>query len=293
MGMGKTRLAASIYLSKWPESSDTFKTMRGALDSIARALGNDEEESHMTYSFHELRHETLRSVPAKLSESGGKNGRPLGMHTVNKLLAALRGVLDVAWRLGQIPDEEYRKIKIENIAGSTLAAGRALSSAEVDTILDNLSKIPPRDAAIIAVLCAYGVRRVEIVRMRQNNFDPTTGRMIAHGKRNKERSIPIPARWRDIVASWWTTLKPREFAFAEDGKPLTRRQISYVVEQFYKTAGVNKFTPHDLRRTFVTRICESADIAIAQRLAGHVSSDVTARYDRRGEEAEDKAVKGL
>ncbi len=283
--------AAEVYLSKWPASGDTYKTMRGALDCVARVLGG---KNAKTFAWGDVRYETARSVPAKLTEAGGAKGKPLGMHTVNKLLAAFRGVLETAWRRGDLPSEAYRAIKIENIAGHTLAAGRALSAAEVDVIEASLEKVPPQNAAIVAVLSAYGLRRVELVRLRTENFDLGTGRIVAHGKRNKERSIPIPTRWRQVVEAWWATLAPKAFAFAsKDGRPLTRRQVAYVVEKFYKVAGVKKFTSHDLRRTFITRICETSDIGIAQRLAGHVSSDVTARYDRRGEAAEDKAVKGL
>lgn len=270
---------AEVYLSKWSEETDTYKTMKRALNRIAKVLGGKDAES---FDWHKLRFEETRGVAARLKTA------KLGPASINKHLTALRGVLDVAWRSEDLPDKAYRKIEIENVRGDGEKAGRALEPAELDAVESCLGQLSPHDAALIAVLAGAGLRRVEATKLRKRDYNPQTGRLTAKGKGDKIREVPVGDRWRKYIEAWCDIVLTRELF------PISRRQVSLVVQRFCVENDLKRFTPHDLRKTFATHICRVSDIAIAQRLLGHANINTTATiYDRRGVEAEDEAVKGL
>ena len=55
------------------------------------------------------------------------------------------------------------------------------------------------------------------------------------------------------------------------------------IDVHIKAAGVEHFTPHDLRRTYVGDQLEAGhDLVKVQKAAGHSDPKMTAKYDRRG-----------
>jgi len=270
-----TKNPAIVYLSRWAEGSDTHATMRTALDQIALLLGGGR---HDTFPWHELRFEDVRGVPAKLSTF-----KP---NTINNRLAALRGVLETAKDMGLMSELDFLRIKIKNVRGKAIGAGRALSDDEKQRIVDGLASLELHDAALISVLLGAGARRVEAISVKRDDYNSQTGRILLYGKGKKERSVPVGVNWRAPIEMLRATMVKNEIMF-----PLTRRQVSYAIDRICDQLDMEKFTPHDLRRSFGTHICKVADVAVAQRLLGHSDVKTTLLYDRRGKEAEDDALK--
>ena len=78
----------------------------------------------------------------------------------------------------------------------------------------------------------------------------------------------------------------------QDG--LTAQTVYDVLARRADQAGVKKFSPHDLRRTFAGDLLDAgADLATVQKLMGHANANTTAGYDRRDARAKKDAVNKL
>ena len=74
-------------------------------------------------------------------------------------------------------------------------------------------------------------------------------------------------------------------------KHMTPKTIYSMLAKRGSEAGVKSFSPHDMRRTFVSDLLDAgADITTVSKMAGHANVTTTARYDRRPEEAKRKAA---
>jgi site-specific recombinase XerD len=289
------RHPAAVYLARLAPGSR--RTMSEALNTIAGLLtsyGCDMQ----ALDWSALRYQHTAAVRALLADL-------YAPATANKMLAALRGVLQEAWRLGQMDAEEYRRAAdLPSIRGTTLPRGRALSHNELRTLFTTCAADPSpagkRDAALLAILYGCGLRRSEVVALDVGDYEPETGAVrVRAGKGNKARLSYASAGSRTAIEVWLhlrgDTPGPLFCPINKGGKVTMRRISDQAVRKVLlkraAESGVSAFSPHDLRRTMIGDLLDAgADIATVQKLAGHANVTTTARYDRRGESAKRKAA---
>jgi site-specific recombinase XerD len=70
--------------------------------------------------------------------------------------------------------------------------------------------------------------------------------------------------------------------------------IYSILERRCLEAEIDKVSPHDCRRTYITNLLANGnDLASVAKLAGHKSVETTAIYDRRGLESLREAAESL
>ncbi len=201
--------------------------------------------------------------------------------------------------------EDYRRaVDVRNVKGSTLPRGRALSTGEITALfhvcMEDETAAGPRDAAIMAVLYAGGLRRAEAIGLDLGDYNPEDGALtVRAGKGNKARIVYATNGSKEAIEAWLSVRGaesgPLLYRIRRGGhlvaERLTPQAILHVLTKRRKEAEVKAFSPHDLRRSFISDLLDAgADIATVQKLAGHASPTTTSRYDRRGERVKKKAA---
>lgn len=290
----------AVYLSRLTAPLSR-STMSQALDVVAGIVSNGTMGAR-EFPWGSLRREHVQAVRAELLQAR----RPA---TVNKILSALRGVLEEAEGLGLIPLDDYRRAigAIKNVKGETLPAGRSLSTMEISSLAtvchEDVSLAGARDGALLALLFVVGLRRAEAVSLdfEDVNLDEGTVRVV-HGKGRKERLLPIDNGGLHALQGWararGSAPGPFLLPVQKNGVAILRRMTAQSVYMALRKrasqARVSSFSPHDLRRSFASELLDrGADIVTVQKLMGHSSPTTTARYDRRGEATKRAAVKLL
>jgi site-specific recombinase XerD len=293
------RNPAAVYLAGLaPSSRDT---MRRALNVIARMVGGDAAD-YLGIPWQQLHFQHTAAIRSELATRYSHT-------TANRMLSALRGVLKAAWKLGQMTADEYQTVaSIEHVIGETVPAGRSVPSGELAALLNTCGQDAAgiRDAAIVAVLYGCGLRRAELVNLdlahyeRQSGLLSTGSRLLVHGKRNKQRYVPILDGAARALADWLAVRGDAAGPLFQvvgnrnRGGRMTTQAVYAMLKARATAAGVASLSPHDLRRTFVGDLLDAgADIVTVQKLAGHSSVETTARYDRRDEKAKTAAVNRL
>ena len=116
---------ARVYLARLAPGSR--RAQAGALEAIARLLSADQVGAE-ALPWAELRYQHTQAARTALA------GR-YAPATANRMLAALRGVLREAWRLGQLGAEELaRATDLATVHGFRLPAGREVTPGELSTL---------------------------------------------------------------------------------------------------------------------------------------------------------------
>ncbi len=284
---------AAVYLSGLGAGS--VRTMRQALNTMAAILTDGECDLY-SLDWAALRYQHTAALRSALAQKYAPT-------TANKMLAALRRVLKEANRLGLMSGEDYaRAADVADIRVTQMLRGRALSRQEIAVLMkacaDDSSPAGDRDAALIAILRG-GLRRSEVVALEVKDFDPDTGALIVRqGKGGKDRTAYLPSGSIAAVNDWLSIRGTEPGALlcpvhqnVIKIRHLTDQSVLAILRKRQKASGVEPFSPHDFRRTFISDLLDAgADIVTVQKLAGHSNTATTAKYDRRGEVAKRRAV---
>ena len=217
-------------------------------------------------------------------------------HTVNLCLAALKGTAQCAFHLGVLKAEALMHIKsVKRVTCRTVPTGRSLNTKELNALFRcckrDKSLTGLRDSALLAVMVTTGLRRAEMASIKYEDYDSKARQLcVSQTKGNRDRVCVLTAATRKLLQKWldkrgvemgalFCRIRRADKVVM---RALTAQAIYDIVQSRAEKANLGKVTPHDLRRSFVTRLLESnIDINTVRQLVGHSDIKTTSRYDLR------------
>ena len=144
-----------------------------------------------------------------------------------------------------------------------------------------------RDKMILELFYGTGMRRNELINLRETDVDSYNAQVKVLGKGNKERLIPIHNNLslsiKNFIAEKKKLLEVQEGNFLivnADGKKLPPHIVYEIVKKYLNlVTTIDRKSPHVLRHTFATHLMNNgADINAVKELLGHTSLAATQVY---------------
>ncbi|HVO19535.1 MAG TPA: site-specific tyrosine recombinase XerD [Anaeromyxobacter sp.] len=215
-------------------------------------------------------------------------GAGLSARSQARALSAIRGLhrILLAERLAQVdPTEEVDSPRaVHRLPG-------LLSREEVEELLrqpDGRTAAGRRDRAMLELLYATGLRVSELVSLGLNDVDLETRVVLARGKGNKQRLVPVGTPAVEAVKAYLALgrerllrgRRTRDLFVTPRGRRLTRQGFGKLLRRYARAAGIARaVSPHKLRHSFATHLLEGgADLRAVQAMLGHADVTTTQIY---------------
>jgi integrase/recombinase XerD len=209
--------------------------------------------------------------------------------TVARKVAAVKSFFAFLVNEGKVQNDPTENISSPKVNKSL---PKPLSPAEMDTLLAEPAKLSTpeamRDAAMLELLYACGMRVSEMIDLNVNDVNLKAGFVRCLGKGSKERIIPVHERAIECVKKYIAEARPGLVRGKDEdalflnrrGDRLTRQGFWLILKGYAKAAGIKKdVSPHTLRHSFATHVLNGgADLRAVQELLGHANISSTQIY---------------
>ncbi len=215
-------------------------------------------------------------------------GGGLSANSVNRSLAAICGFYKFLLKQGYAVVSPVDRL----VQGKTwMRLPDVLSPQDMNRLLAQPDLSHPafiRDAAILELMYAAGLRVSELVNLTMNSINWQAGYVVVMGKGRKERIVPVGRPSYDLLRRYveegrngLIKGKSTNFLFLNrSGRLFSRQGLWKLVKKYARLAGLDdNVHPHTFRHTFATHLLEGgADLRAVQVMLGHADISTTQIY---------------
>jgi integrase/recombinase XerD len=238
-------------------------------------------------------------------------------NTVATKLAIIRSFFEYLRAGGVIPLNPASTRLVTPPELSTEPHGRALTPQEVRHLLSGPDRSKPegaRDYAMMMIMLRLSLRLAEVSTLQISSIKWSHGRWIlkCRIKGGKEETWPLPKDVKQAIDDYLKLDNSRRLTLHSSGdeaylfqpvinyrtlvfdKPLSPRMVQKIVAHWGEFTGVGRVTPHDLRRTVVTKLLnDGRTYREVQMVTKHKDPKTIMRYDHARENLDSSPVNTL
>tara|TARA_S200000501_G_scaffold34348_2_gene28531 strand:+ start:21909 stop:22796 length:888 start_codon:yes stop_codon:yes gene_type:complete len=234
------------------------------------------------FKIDKANYKAIRSWIISMANNGLSN------RSINRKISSLKSFykflikiesISISPLLGHTPLKQSKKIQVP------------FSKEEINSLLDseyfNNDYKGVLQKTLITFFYFTGVRRIELINLKESDVNLSSLTLKVVGKGDKERVIPILPKLKESILTYqkmksvFLIQKSTDFLFiSKFGKQLTEKFVYRTVNEYFKLVSPKiKKAPHVLRHSFATHLInEGADINSVKELLGHSSLSATQVY---------------
>jgi len=222
----------------------------------------------------------IRSWIISLVESSVTN------RTINRKVSSLKSYYNYLLKTKQIDQSPLRKHRSLKVAKKINVP---FSQKEMFAVLQGFEDKGDfklvRDKLMIELLYSTGMRRSELIDLKNTSIDLSQSIVKVRGKRNKERQIPLLNSVIESIENYkiekakLQTTNDHFFVTSKGEKIYPTLVYRLINDYFSKVSLKIKKSPHVIRHSFATHLLnEGADLNAVKELLGHSSLASTQVY---------------
>ncbi len=215
--------------------------------------------------------------------------------TANRLLGRLTRLFNFACERGILEESPCTRLKkIEEHPRE-----RVLTDTELAAFWQGLDDtgIDPGTALALRLILVTGQRPGEVSGMAWAEVEEDWWTIPAKRTKNgREHRVPLTALAQTLLTQARKLAGESAYVFPSPrlngrDKPLEVRSLSRAIDRKHAQLGLEKFVPHDLRRSVRTRLAElGIDDVVAERVLNHTLQGIARVYNRHDYDMEKRAA---
>ncbi len=257
-------------------SPNTITAYQRDLETFQVFYKNEFEEDDISL----IQYPMIRSWIVELVEAGISN------RSINRKMSALKSYYNFLLKTRQITESPLHKHRALKVSKKLNIPFTEKEINEVLEFFDNSENFESvRNKLIIELLYTTGMRRAELIDLKNSSIDLSQKVVKVLGKRNKERNIPLLDSVIKTIGKY--QIQKNKIGTNFDNFFITKRggvlypALVYRItnEYFSKVSLKTKKSPHVIRHSFATHLLnEGADLNSVKELLGHSSLASTQVY---------------